>query len=370
MKKNILLTVVAIIALCIALSGCAQNSNVNYVPANRAQNNTAADNTANNTNTSDQPGDNTADNTNNIQNNSNNTGNIPDIWIITQIDEVNNNNQIIGSSTVFDYNEHGDLIRKQTVPKDDTENTSVTEMEYTYDDKDRVVSKTVKDSGSSDTYDYEYDEDILSHEFRSHSNSEGVLEYTCDTTYNKAGNRSFSIEIRYNKDGDVINRIETTYEYDKQGILIKEDAKSVMTGNQRVITYTYDEKGDLITQTVEPEDPQYKNEDYAYSYSKDGRLLKITRTVHEEEDAYVTETRYDYTYYGTKNKESVFTNGVSDTWSVTQYDDLGHEVLKYQAANYGGPAIEGTLNKITWMKLADYLAAKEPAEQNTDGQNK
>ena len=368
MKKKIFLIVAVIAALCTALSGCTQSSNINYVPANRAQNNTTANNAANNTNTSDQPESNTADNTN-AQNNSNNTDNIPEIWVMTRTDEINYANQIIGTSTIFDYNERGDLIRIQEITTDQPENTAAAENEYSYDEKGRVISKTIKDPGGSDKYDYEYDEDILSHEFRAHSNSAGVLEYTCDTTYNKTGNRSFSIEIRYNKDGEIFNRIETTYEYDKQGLLIKEDAKSVMTGNQRVITYTYDEKGNLITQTVEPKDPQYKNEDYAYSYSKDGKLLKITRTVHEEGDAYVTDTIYDYTYNGTKNKESVFTYGISETWSVTQYDDMGHEVLKYQAANYGGPAIEGTIRRITWMKLSDHLAAREQAEQNADGQN-
>ena len=112
MKKSIFLSVVMIIVLCITLSGCTQTSNVNYVPENRPQNNSAVNNTTNNTNTS-VPTNNTSNNASNTQNNANNTENLPDIWVISRIDNTNNFGTVVNSSVIYDYNEYGDLIQKK-----------------------------------------------------------------------------------------------------------------------------------------------------------------------------------------------------------------------------------------------------------------
>ena len=365
MKKNIFLTVVMIISLCIALSACAQTSNINYVPANRTQNNTAnnaADNTntAGNTNNSSNS-NNTASNTGNNENNTNNTSELSDIWVCTKTEEINNLGQIIGAVTTYDYNEYGDLLQKQVVSESQPEKNETTEYEYSYDESGKMLTKKISAPNETDEFKYEYENDVISFETRSHFNGEGVLTYTHDITYNKSGNKSFFIDIRYNTDGEAVYRAETTYEYDKEGNLIKEDIKTVTTGDELTITYTYDERGNLLSLDAEPEDNYYSDVEYAYEYSSyDNKLLKIIKTTHPEEDTdYKTEYRYDYTYWGTKFKESSFTIDKSEYWNVTEYDNLEHEAYKFHAAYFGGPALEGSLSKITWMRLSDYLAAKE-----------
>lgn len=141
------------------------------------------------------------------------------------------------------YNEHGD--RTQIVVNPDGENPIVQDTVYQYDDQGRIIEKK-----------------------QTQNNALINLE---QTKYDEHGN----IASFYNQKTTSSSTNTYIYTYEN-GLMVKSERYTETTNSERitdeVITYTYDEKGNLTKKKIN------NAEIHTYSYRNDGTLSKLVIT--------------------------------------------------------------------------------------------
>lgn len=151
---------------------------------------------------------------------------------VTELREVNHYGSV-ENKTVNTYDENGNLIKSQKfqprqVNKNRYELTVIAEVNYKYDDKNRVIAQI------GDAYQYDYDYKIINNQLivTSLKNNEKVSE----STYDKNG---VLIQYKYLLYGTKNTEYDKTY--NNQGLLVKEKVTSTIPSDNKtnayVITY-------------------------------------------------------------------------------------------------------------------------------------
>ncbi len=189
-----------------------------------------------------------------------------------------------GSSTVYQYNDAGELVHQITTDKF---GTSIDNSQYNYDNKGNIISAI----STAGTTTYVYDElDQLLKETRPDGT---IYEYT----YDEVGNR---LTKKVTTDG---NAVTTSYTYD--------DADQLTSVNGT--TYSYDDNGNLLsdgnrTYTYDAENRLTAVKDKAgatiasYTYRADGMRQTMT-----------TPAKGTITFHYDENKNVVFETNASNT---------------------------------------------------------
>ena len=223
-------------------------------------------------------------------------------------------------------------------------------IEYTYDDKGKVIKITTTDSkGNCTVEEYTYDEqgNRIKHVKRNSEGNELIDEYTYDengkeltyTRINYSGERE-SIEYTYNEKGDCILEITTgatgesklEYTYDDKGnltLLIKTDKK----GLQTISEYTYDECNYRIQQIST--NPRGEKTVYLYEYDLDYKYQKQVIT-YSSGNVII----YEYTFDDNDNLiKYVLTNTTGSKYVLEYTFDANDNLIKVTSTDDGDETV-------------------------------
>ncbi len=222
------------------------------------------------------------------------------------------------------YNEHGDMIREDvTFPFQSYYSQDfVREYRIEYDSDGRMLKSTEIVNGTEETVEvYTYNEHGLVHTFQN--------GYKVDTyTYDADGNTilifsdhidspySETKEFTYDLEGNLLNEVfsyagggdegdmsgiyyDERYTYDAAGNMIRKLYFSENNETIRDTAYTYNEHGDVLTQTVKT----------THTYVYDGN---------EKTNEYVVETSYQYTY----DDEGRVTKKITENPNITKTEEF------------------------------------------------
>ena len=199
----------------------------------------------------------------------------------------------LGSQIYKDYTYDVNGNRKSFTLKKGTETLST--VEYSYDNLDRITEVDFGESVGKVTYSYDANGRLL-------TETRGGI--TTSYSYNKAGlavsmssSEGSSYTYAYQLDGNMTQKMdsingETTYEYNRLGQLTGETREKEGEGTQEAIYYIYDSRGNRIQKT-----DIGKKKLIRYSYDEGNQLKKEK----EEplpgapcENPYEMETQYEY----------------------------------------------------------------------------
>lgn len=225
-------------------------------------------------------------------------------------------NPAFGSWTVYDYNEHGDIV---------TEEHSDGQIKYyTYDDSGRLARTDLKNGGgrvlASEKWEYDASGKLFKYTNWAGSLSnteyvynedgritkaivedddgirEQIYEYFSDGNYSISGKNPNGQEyvVMYNKNGNIISTYNagtkmSEYTYDTGGKVLRYESYY----NSEIFEYTefrYDEKGVLVEKEVSTEPGRVYYE--RYEYDDLGEMTRITRITPSGEERIVEEREY------------------------------------------------------------------------------
>lgn len=172
-------------------------------------------------------------------------------------------------TTTYTYDNRGNVLTQHDVAADKSYETLTTN---TYDSRNNLLSCVIKDvyrydgqesvSTTTETYTYDRDDNILSMTY-----SDGSYSTTNRFTYDDRGNvlkESYSDNEQYSHD------ITTTYDrYDN--ITSIATSTSGAPAEKTVWTYTYNDGGDILTETYTSDSGE--TDSYTYTYDSHGNLL-------------------------------------------------------------------------------------------------
>lgn len=171
-----------------------------------------------------------------------------------------------------------------------------------------------------------------------------VLTYESDN-----GRENYYSEIEFAQDGLIASQksgMNTfTYEYDENGLLLKETKTSDLYGSE-ITKYEYDENGLVIRQEINDEGSLLDGNanTYTYEFDDQGRVIKMTNTVeatgkvagyttyeYDDEGRIETATEHSSKVYVTRfhydeNGNVVKTFTTADGWTrerIYEYEDRG-----------------------------------------------
>lgn len=238
--------------------------------------------------------------------NGNVTNNIYDIFGLTQSTTTGTNDTF--EKYIYEYNPIGQQI---TVKKSTTENVFDDIINYTYDEFGRVTNIDNQDLSSESVIDNGYE-----------------VNYTYDANSNVTATTIV--------DDDEITLESITYQYNKLNLLTQAD----MDG--KILTYTYDNVGNMLTKTIGSVTTQISYNDanlpttmsnskdeviynnYSYGYSLDGN--RIT----DNDLANSLSKSYTYDSHGRLSQEiQSGTNGFTQNYA---YDDRGNRISTTKGA--------------------------------------
>ena len=228
----------------------------------------------------------------------------------------------LGSQIYKDYTYDVNGNRKSFTLKKGTETLST--VEYSYDNLDRITEVDFGESVGKVTYSYDANGRLL-------TETRGGI--TTSYSYNKAGlavsmssSEGSSYTYAYQLDGNMTQKMdsingETTYEYNRLGQLTGETREKEGEGTQEAIYYIYDSRGNRIQKT-----DVFKKKLVRYSYDEGNQLKKEK----EEplpgapcENPYEMETQYEYDGNG---------NVIFKWKGIEKEAGAGEEELKLTAA--------------------------------------
>ena len=198
-----------------------------------------------------------------------------------------------------------------------------TETTYKYDKLDRLVTENIERNGNSLTNTFEYDE--VSNRISKETTVKGDVSVLADVDSEAVG----------------VTEGKTTYTYNALNQLIAE------TSEDGVITYTYDNNGNLVKQTG--------NKTVDYSYDKENHLL---RAVIQNGNS-VTIEAYTYDYAGNRTSKTIneadiiyYVNDTSGslTMVAAETDKYGNETAYYTR---GAELLSMEREKEVWCYLYD-----------------
>lgn len=227
----------------------------------------------------------------------------------------------------YEYNDRGDKTKEINTTKylskaEPFEYSYEKNMEYTYDDMDRIVKIITADSRygtdkTTEEFFYENGDLVKKITVYASDGSHCVTEYKY--TYNDEGVPEKKTEIfsRYHE----AYMIET---YDEKGNLTYQDSHTYKNNRFKKYTLTYDDNGVVIGKIIE--DDEGKKDTYSYIYDEKGNVSKETYITPKGSESYVEYT-YDYTV---DEKGKVVKKTETDIYgliTVTEYtyDEKGNE---------------------------------------------
>ena len=277
------------------------------------------------------------------------------------------------------YDDHGNLLTLCKWSPEERE-TSNSETVYTYDDQDRILTRTETYEGEGSTvYTYIYEEDGTYRYFYDYPNHDGVV-YTHTFWYDaedrivkheelnkETGQVDEDYETRYDERGNEVYHRSVSYgeetirttTYNEQGQeLVCEHKKDGETysmfsytyneagkpltheyfyGDESWarIAYTYDEQNRLLTEK-QTHDYGWKN--LTYIYDAAGNLVKVEQKGSDED--YVCECTRDaygniltYTYTKEDSDGGLYVEQNTAQWTVQYYPDGTPDDVKYILAD-------------------------------------
>ena len=200
---------------------------------------------------------------------------------------------------------------------------------YTYDNNDRVKSESFSDEWDvmATKTDYTYDQ------------NGNVTNKTTTTVYNGGSMYSNSIDYTYNSSGAVLTEVyssgrSVTYSYDSFGRLVTETQKDTSGTTIKTIYYIYENNSMQPSEIREDYGDGYVSSTF-YTYNSKGDKLTETNEY----------WKYTYTYdiAGRLYKETTTSLSDPSRWSeyTHLYDDKGNEKQR----TYSGAAVDGIMGQ-------------------------
>lgn len=186
-----------------------------------------------------------------------------------------------GKITYYAHDNNGNLYREININNGNIDQV----ITYTYDEQGNLISESYDYdyNGVADRIDaYTYNEQGNLSTKNIDSDTDGVADETITYTYDEQDNL-ITESIDSNADG-IADQI-MTYAYDNRGNLISEsiDFDTDRIANQ-ITTYTYDERGDLTETSYDRNADGFVDLIDKYVFDKDGKLVSETRTDNNEND--------------------------------------------------------------------------------------
>ena len=220
---------------------------------------------------------------------------------------------------------------KKQVVKIDTAAEWSSDIEYFYDENDRVIKEVVKDYSFGDmVFEYFYNSDGYVEKIDdAHSDgTTGSTVYVYDdmgnmikSTYTDSKNRCYITEIVYDENGNPIRNIETEdgieivfrFFYNDKGLLEKEVASLLNGTTYTLAEYFYDENGNLTKETHGGMDGIWASSEY--SYDENGNVIK---EIYSDIYGGASTTERTFDAYGNKLTETtVHTDGSTESYAYT-----------------------------------------------------
>lgn len=157
-----------------------------------------------------------------------------------------------------------------------------------------------------------------------------VLTYESDN-----GRENYYSEIEFAQDGLIASQksgMNTfTYEYDENGLLLKETKTSDLYGSE-ITKYEYDENGLVIRQEINDEGSLLDGNanTYTYDFDDQGRVIKVTNTA-EAKGEVVGYTTYEYNEDGRIETATEYSSKVYVT--NFHYDENGNVERTFTSAD-------------------------------------
>ncbi len=158
-------------------------------------------------------------------------------------------------------------------------------------------------------------------------------------------------------EGEYTSQVVYEYAYDNAGNCI---TKAMHDGDGSLVLTTsneYDSNNNLIKKT-ETDAEGTVNLLEQYEYDSRGNLLKISYDYYTIDSSSLHE--YEYDEEDREVKHTYYSDGALETISCWEYDDYGKLVKRME---YSTDEASSYIMEYTYMKLQDYLSAKESIDQ-------